>query len=436
MKNVIARVILILFLITALGAGVLFGAYKYLDSVDYDAKIEENIGKTRVMNIPGGDLDPIEPEAKAVEVKEEGDYEDSLTDSGIDISSEIYEKDADPATDMMPPEEGVKYFYYDNLLNFEKQVYSEVYNSLVNREPVRVSTISKDTLDKAFKAVIYDHPELFYVERYMYTTYTRGSTIVYMEFEGKYNYSKEEAKRIGEEIEKNAKEIIAGVDKNADDYEKIRYVFERLSDDTTYSTTSVNNQNMASVLYDHVSSCAGYSKATQYLLNMLGINAFTVTGDAAGGAHAWNMVKADGNWYHLDVTWGDMDFQENMEGSVDKAVMTYNYDYFLVTTSDIKKSHRPDELVLLPECTSQEDNYYVREDLYYTEVNPDKIRKAFEKGYEDKDNVVRMKCADKTIYNAMKSYLLDDQNVFDYVILKGKISYMDDPELYTFQFWL
>ena len=45
MKNVIARVILILFLITALGAGVLFGAYKYLDSVDYDAKIKENIGR-------------------------------------------------------------------------------------------------------------------------------------------------------------------------------------------------------------------------------------------------------------------------------------------------------------------------------------------------------------------------------------------------------
>jgi len=125
-----------------------------------------------------------------------------------------------------------------------------------------------------------------------------------------------------------------------------------------------------------------------------------------------------------------------MEGSVDKAVMTYNYDYFLVTTSDIKKSHRPDELVALPECTSQADNYYVREDLYFTEVDPDKIRKAFEKGYEDKDKVVRMKCADKTIYNAMKSYLLDDQNVFDYVILKGSISYMDDPELYTFQFWL
>ncbi len=51
--------------------------------------------------------------------------------------------------------------------------------------------------------------------------------------------------------------------------------------------------------------CDGYSRAAKLLLNEFGIECDIVVGDCPGGGHAWNLVKVDGNWYQMDVTWND-----------------------------------------------------------------------------------------------------------------------------------
>ncbi len=53
------------------------------------------------------------------------------------------------------------------------------------------------------------------------------------------------------------------------------------------------------------SVCAGYAKAYLALLESAGMEAEYVTGDTDRGGHAWNIVKVDGEWYHVDVTWDD-----------------------------------------------------------------------------------------------------------------------------------
>lgn len=52
--------------------------------------------------------------------------------------------------------------------------------------------------------------------------------------------------------------------------------------------------------------CSGYSKGYSYLAQRLGIRVAYVVG-TAGGAHAWNYLYADGNWYMTDTTWGSGD---------------------------------------------------------------------------------------------------------------------------------
>ena len=51
------------------------------------------------------------------------------------------------------------------------------------------------------------------------------------------------------------------------------------------------------------SVCQGYAEAYEILLDAVGIESEVVDSDAMN--HAWNLVKIDGQWYHVDVTWDD-----------------------------------------------------------------------------------------------------------------------------------
>lgn len=49
--------------------------------------------------------------------------------------------------------------------------------------------------------------------------------------------------------------------------------------------------------------CQGYAEAYMDLLGRVGIECIVVTSEEMN--HAWNQVKLDGQWYHVDVTWDD-----------------------------------------------------------------------------------------------------------------------------------
>ena len=53
--------------------------------------------------------------------------------------------------------------------------------------------------------------------------------------------------------------------------------------------------------------CLGYTSTFRLLMDLLGIECRTVEGTAHNGTadHAWNLVRLDGEWYAVDVTWDD-----------------------------------------------------------------------------------------------------------------------------------
>ena len=51
--------------------------------------------------------------------------------------------------------------------------------------------------------------------------------------------------------------------------------------------------------------CGGYSEAMKLLLNTVGVECEVIAGSADGSEHAWNLVKLDGEYYHVDVTFDD-----------------------------------------------------------------------------------------------------------------------------------
>lgn len=66
-----------------------------------------------------------------------------------------------------------------------------------------------------------------------------------------------------------------------------------------------DNDNPYGMLVNGVGICRGYVSTFQLFMDMLDIECITVEGGSGRGEHAWNMVRLDGEWYCVDVTWDD-----------------------------------------------------------------------------------------------------------------------------------
>ncbi len=328
-------------------------------------------------------------------------------------------------------------YYYMQLPENEKTVYDQVYRSLVERNEVSVATLSTEVLDKVFVCVLNDHPEIFYTSGYIYTAHSRGDETVSLSFLGKYDYDEAECERRVQLIEQAAEAIIGKIPADAADFDKIKYIFDTLVNETEYVAGAEDNQNICSVFIGHESTCQGYAKATQYLLEKAGIRTTFVSGDVAEGSHAWNLVMADGAWYYLDTTWGDVDYQSQREGdTVATEVMAINYDYFMINSDRLYTTHSPNKIVPLPDCMANENNYYVHEGLYLTGLDTEVLHQIFERAYEKGETTVQFQCANDAVFIQVSDYLLDQQHIFDFVDSLDSVPYVDNPETSTFCFWL
>lgn len=156
--------------------------------------------------------------------------------------------------------------------------------------------------------------------------------------------------------EKAAKDIIAQLTPDMDDYEKLKFFHDYLILTCENDKEDKYSDTIYGALVRKKALCEGYSKAFSYLCNLAGIENVIVTGDT-GVPHMWNMVKLKGNWYHVDVTWDNPD--DTLREAYPDIIL---YQYFMVTDSVIKNNHTiRTEPVEPPKAYGTEENYFVRE---------------------------------------------------------------------------
>ena len=85
--------------------------------------------------------------------------------------------------------------------------------------------------------------------------------------------------------------------------------------------------NAYNALYYGKTKCDGYAMLTYKMLKAAGIDNIIVTNED----HAWNVVKINENWYHLDTTWDDAKkkdygFYKYYNLTDDEIIKTRNYD--------------------------------------------------------------------------------------------------------------
>jgi len=298
--------------------------------------------------------------------------------------------------------------------------------------------LTEDNIDKIFQCVLYDHPELFFVEGYSYTKYSMAGKLISIDFSGTYTMDRDTALLRKKEIEAAADEILSGVPEDASEYDKVKYVYDRIITDTEYDLGIPDNQNIYSVFIHHLSVCQGYSKATQYLLNRLGMECMLVLGTVdTGEGHAWNLVKIDGSYYYLDTTWGDASYRMTDSGGDSVDMSTVNYDYLNVTTEEILRTHRIAAGIPMPECVAAEANYYVREGALFTGYDREQMEALFAGLTDGTKSAVTIKCASRECYDEIRVALVEKQEIFRFLDeLENKVTFSQNETQLSLTFWV
>lgn len=306
----------------------------------------------------------------------------------------------------------------------------------------------EEDIDRIFQCVLGDHPELFFVEGYSYTKYSRGDEITAVTFSGTYSIDRETARERREEIEAAAAQILSGIEEDSDQYTKVKYVYDTIISRTDYDPAAPDNQNIYSVFVGGRSVCQGYAKAVQYLLNRLGVECTLVLGTVetdgeegqspAQEGHAWNLVRIDGAYYYVDATWGDASYSRQ-DGVQTKEldIPEINYDYLNVTTAELFRTHTLGGSVPMPQCIATQANYYAKEGALFTSYDKEQLQRLFDRAKtENRDNIT-VKCADRECYEKVLEELVEKHEIFRYMgEAEAAVAYARNDNQMSVTFWV
>lgn len=228
------------------------------------------------------------------------------------------------------------YPYYHMLQGQERELYRQVYAnafSLVEKfKPCE--DIYSTQINRVMEAVFHDNPVLFWVDTAYSCKYDSSGKCV--EIQLQFNSTSKKLEQSKTTFNEKAEEILKVARTLESDYEKEKYVHDKLLAKVTYDAKADLNQSAYSALVNGKTVCAGYARAFQYLMQQLEIPCF-YCGGYSGENHAWNIVKLYGEYYNVDTTWDD--------------TSPNTYDYFNCSDAEYAGTHvRKSLSVNLPAC--------------------------------------------------------------------------------------
>ncbi len=245
------------------------------------------------------------------------------------------------------------YVYFGTLSEAEKSVYTQLAEALsACEETVTLAyPVSNADLYRIYACVRDDQPQLFWIDLGCVPAAHSTSGLV-TKVRLCYNSLVRNLPQAQAQVNAAADRILSAV-WGMSDLEAERYIHDLLIRQITYVAQCPNSQNLYSSLVSGESVCAGYSRAFQYLMQRLGIPCCYIGGKVPDqgsiyeGRHAWNLVKVNGDWYNVDVTWDDYYKEKN------KRYSCISYEFYNVTDSFISGEHtRNEDSIQMPPCTS------------------------------------------------------------------------------------
>lgn len=311
---------------------------------------------------------------------------------------------------------------YQQLTSKEKSIYTAIYRGICNHEekidlPFEVSG---ETYSKIYCLLEKQEGELFYADSNYYTAEkVREAHIIYRTDEA-------EAEKMKLLFEAEIQNALVGVTLAAGEYEAALRIHDYLIRRCSYDASE--NSGFASTAYgclvEKKANCEGYAKAFQLLMRRAGADCALVTGVTDKGEnHAWNQLKAGGEWYNLDVTWDDSD----VNGDVRRT-------FFMCNDEQFGKTHISDGSGFKPyRCESLENSFYSKSGLYAdSEERADEILAREIRAGNKK---IEIRFAEKKLYDNFKRRYIDEHEIFSAVAENAwvydpstAISVQEEPE--------
>ena len=333
------------------------------------------------------------------------------------------------------------YYYYNMLNTVEKNNYETIlagYQRCASEIRLNLNT---SQLKKIFSYIRADHPEIYWVDlQYRYMDYN-----TYLIFKPQYTYSVAERSRREKQIESSVRNILFDMSHEPSEYGRIKKAFEYLADTVDYQSNALDNQNIYSALVNGRSVCAGYSRAMQYLLQRSGIMALYVPGTLYNrGTHAWNIVRCNGRYYHVDVTFGDPNYTNGMMKGQKNTLpkeLRYNYAYLCCDDKTMYRDRIVNADYRVPPCINDNYNYFVMRRSYYHYYSASVIAGMKESIFRG-ERYWQCQFSNQAAYKKMKQNLQDglyanmivDNAHYSY---SGSLQthYLYQPDVYVIKMW-
>ncbi len=340
-----------------------------------------------------------------------------------------------------------KSIYYLALDEVGKIIYDAAYTTLcANESSFKLIGIDISSFAAAYGSTlthfINDHPEFFWLNGYVeYETIrmsNSNSGNITVTF-GVYEYwNDHNLAKANTELQSALDAVVLEAKAFQDDYEKVKFVHDYIIEFNTYDyeayelgdSIDAKTDACVSSAYGALVSgevmCAGYTRAFDLIMHELGYESIYVSGAAEGEPHAWNLVQIGEDFYHIDLTWDDLDGDP----------VEVRYNYFCLTDEEITKTHAIDEGFYYPEANAIDCNYFVKEEMlldYYSFAAVTKLAKKY-----DGEGVFAFKCYDAKVMADAVEELVENNMIFKLAEFENveSFQYLSDEDTNILAFYI
>ena len=258
-------------------------------------------------------------------------------------------------------------YYYQHLPKPQQAAYHAMKTGFAALSPgFSVPRLENRELSDIFFRLRLDCPEIFYVTGFTYR-FTPGAENVELLPEYLFDKAKirDHQKALASRVDKLARPAM-----NMTASEKERYIHDFICQNVRYDKLKKPySHEIIGPLGQGVGVCEGIAKSVKILCDALGLWCVIAVSEANPDQgvkyrHAWNILKLDGQYVHLDATF---DNSLGHDGVI-------RYDYFNLDDKRLFRDHQP-VIYPVPACAASDRFYYREAKLSFTKVE-DVVKRA------------------------------------------------------------